>query len=50
MDQKILDNNQKNFYDSYDIYLLYIIYKFPEFIDYHKHLIEIKEYFKINKE
>ena len=46
MDQKILDNNQKNFYDSYDIYLLYITDKFPEFIDYHKYLIDIKEVFK----
>lgn len=46
MEQKILDNNQKNFYESYDLYLSYITDKFPEFIEYHQHLIKIKEDFK----
>lgn len=46
MDQKILDNNQKTFYDIYDLYLSYITANFPEFIDYHKYLNEIKECFK----
>lgn len=49
MEQKILDNNQKTFYDIYDLYLTYINEKFPEFIDYHKYLNEIKEAFKNKK-